>query len=476
MRRTPLVILMTALSAAPLFGAVPAFREAVACPPLRLRLPEGCAAEELPPTETFRYVRTWTDGRTEEAECYDPEQLWRAEQRLGLWKDREGNRFELLAPAARRGGPYAQKHVTREAYDAARAEALKPAEIGAWIGEWTGNVCGRPEALRPVGAVRQARFAVAGGDAVLLFYLKAEPAGPYVLRVTPADGNPADWKRALGQALGGFAPAGRRTPAAQTKGWIALERPPYRVYTDLPRKDHRALERLLEDMQVIREAYAALFPLPPEQRTPLSTIRIFARQADYRAYVGEGLEWSNGIFSTTKRELVVLADGDADADREARRESIRAVAFHEGFHQYLFLVTPTQAAVPTWFNEGHAAYFETFRIRGGKGEPTLSPRLETARRAEGMRSAKGLGALMNAPQTVFYGAGRDAAYAVSWLLIHWLRTEAPAGMRSLPDRYYALLCKGASPAEAQAKIFPAAVLGEIAEGLEAFLGRQPRGD
>lgn len=476
MRRVNLMILMSMLAVPMAFGAVPGFRQNVTCPPLRLRLPEGSAAEQLPPTETFRYVRTWNDGRTEEVECYDPEQLWRAEQRLGLWEDREGNRFELLAPASRRGGPFKRAHVTREEYNAAKEAVgtLKPAEIGAWLGEWTGSPCGKPESLRPVGAVRQARFAVAGGDAVLLFYLKGEGGGPYALRVTPADGNPAAWKKALGQALGGFALAGR-APAAPTKGWITLEEPPYRVYTDLPRKDHRALNRLLADMKVIRAAYANLFPLPADSETPLSTIRVFGRRADYQAYVGEGMAWSGGVFSTTKRELVVLADSDEESNT-VRREAIRSVAFHEGFHQYLFLVTPTLATVPTWFNEGHATFFETFRVRGGQGEPTVSPRLETARRAEGMRSAKGLAALMGASQEVFYGAGRDAAYAVSWLLIHWLRTEAPAELRPLPDRYYALLCQGATPAEAQAKVFPAAVLSEIAEGLETFVSRQSQGD
>ncbi len=475
MRVTVGIAIIGVFVAALLGARPPAMRQAVTCPPLRLRLPEGSAAEQLPPVETFRYTRSFADGSVTEWEKFDPEQLWRSEQCLGVWKDRSGNRFELLAPKSRRRESYDVKHLTREEYDKAQKAlgVLQPADLGAWITDWCGVECGRPQTLRSVGAVRQARFAVAGNHAFLIFFLKAEANRPYILHVQSADEPASAWKGVCEQALGGFAVASGRAidATAPGKGWITIEKPPYKVYTDLPRKDHRALNRLLGDMQVIRAAYAALFPQPKERETPQSTIRVFAQKNDYHTYVGDEMEWSVGFFSSTKRELVVLADSK-DESNKARREEMRKITFHEGFHQYLFLVTPPKVSVPTWFNEGHATYFETFRIRSGKAKPALSYRLEIARKARARRSAKGLAELMASSRESFYDDNRNSAYAVAWLLVHWLRTEAEAPLNTLLDRYYALLCKGVTPAEAQAQLFPESVLKTIAEELDDYLSKE----
>ncbi len=475
MRVTVSIAIISVFMAALLGARPPAMRQAVTCSPLRLRLPEGSVAEQLPPVETFRYTRTLADGRTEELEKFDPEQLWRSEQCLGTWKDRSGNRFELLAPTSRRGDSYAAEHLTREEYDEAQKAlgVLRPADLGAWITDWSGVTCERPQVVRPIGAVRQARFAIAGDHAFLIFFLKAEPNRPYVLHINSANEPASAWKGVCEQALGGFAVASSRAidATAPGKGWITIEKPPYRVYTDLPRKDHRALNRLLGDMQVIRAAYAELFPQPKGRETPLSTIRVFAQKDDYHTYVGEKMEWSVGLFSSTKRELVVLADSK-DESNKARREEMRQITFHEGFHQYLFLVTPPKVSVPTWFNEGHATYFDTFRIRSGKAKPTQSYRLEIARKATARRSAKGLAELMASSRESFYDVNRDSAYAVAWLLVHWLRTEAEAPLNTLLDRYYALLCKGVTPAEAQAQLFPESVLKTIAAELDDYLAKE----
>ncbi len=475
MRIRPLLAWLVLLSStAPLWTAPPAFRKTVVCPPLCIRLPEGSKAEQLPPVETFRYQRTFPSGAQEDIECYDPEQLWRSEQCLGRWTDRAGNQFELLVPTSRRGGPYPREHITREEYETARKAVgpLQLADLGAWIADWCGATCTPPEPLRAAGTVRQARFTVAGQDALLLFFMKATPATPYLLRVTPVKDSPQAWKQTLRLALAGFALNSKIASASASaeQGWITLERPPYRVYTDLPRKDHRSLNHLLNEMQLIRAAYAALFPQPKDRTTPVSTIRIFGGPEAYRAYVGEGMEWSSGVFSSTKRELVVLTNGE-EASAKARRDDIRRTTFHEGFHQYLFLITPPRVDVPTWFNEGHATYFETFRFRNGKGKPALSNRLEVARGAAATRSAQGLANLMAASRESFYGPNRNAAYAVSWLLVHWLRTKAPGPLNTALDRYYALLCSGTSPAQAQAQIFPQATLETIAQELDDYLSK-----
>ncbi len=467
-RLAALLLLAPALAA-----AVPAFDQAVPCPPLRLRLPK-VEAQPIPALEAYRFVARLPDGSAKEFDAYPPEMLWRREQRLGAWMDAEGNRYELAAPKRLLGGPYPRAVVTREEYDAAQrqAGAFGPSALGDWLGAWVGGACGKPQRLRPLGAVRMALFAEVGGKAAaLVFTLKDDPAQPYALIVTPAGGPPAAWRAPLSRALAGFGAQGRGLSGQETAvdGWVTLERAPYRVHTDLPRRDRKWLESLLADMLAIRRAYAQAFPEPSDAKPPISVIRVFADPAAYRAYAGEGLEGSAGHFSSLNRELVVMGDAEEESNRR-RRDEIRSIAFHEGFHQYLFLITPPLAAVPTWFNEGHATYFETFRVRGGAAKPTLSPRLEIARRATGLRSAEGLARLLAYSQETFYAQANDC-YAVAWLLVHWLRTEAPPDLAKTLDAYYALICEGKSQLEANQAVYPPQTLARIAEGLAAYLGK-----
>ena len=298
------------------YAAVPQFSENVACEPLRLRLPKGVEATPTPPLESYRFMSQKPDGSVTEFDAFDPEQLWRRDQRLGTWADKDGNRYELVAPKSRRGGPYPRTLVTREEYDKVqeRTGTLKPSALGMWIGEWTGATCGKPQALRPVGGIRLAQFAEAGNAAVLVFFLKDTPQQPYALIITPSEDPPARWRTPLQRALAGFASAGRGLSgtAQAAGGWITLDKPPYRLHTDLPKRDRKWLDTLLADMTAIRAAYTQALPEPKGTKIPTSVIRVFANPDEYRAHSGEGMEWSSGHFSSLERELVVMGDSGED--------------------------------------------------------------------------------------------------------------------------------------------------------------------
>ena len=473
--RIPATLLLLAL-ALPIHAAVPAFTQNIACPPLRVRLPKDAQATPTPATEAYRGVMQHPDGSVVEVDAFVPEQLWRKEQRLGAWADAAGNKYELVAPKSLLGGPFPQAIVTREVYDAiqAKAPALALPTMGKWLTAWVGAPCGRPTRLKPLGAVANAIFAEVGNAAALVLWLKAEPDQPYALIVTPGpNADPAaKWRTALSRAMPGFAPirGGLSGSAKEAGGWLTLDRPPYRLHTDLPRRDRAWLDTLLADMAAIREAYTRALPEPSGVKIPTSVIRVFADPEDYRAYSGEGMEWSAGHFSSVQRELVVMGDAAEDSNKR-RRDEIRSTTFHEGFHQYLFLITPALANVPIWFNEGHATFFETFRVRNGKASPGESPRIEAARRAIGLRSPEGLGRFMMLSQPEFYATSIQENYAVAWLLVHWLRTEAKAPLDTALNRYYAILCAGKKPAEAQAEVFPPETLRAISEGLADYLSK-----
>ena len=469
---TLLIALTLLLTALPLQAAVPQFTENVACDPLRVRLPKGVEATPTPPLESYRFVGQRPDGSTVEFDAFDPEQLWRRDQRLGAWADKDGNRYELVAPKSRRGGPYPRALVTRQQYDQVQAKtgALKPAALGLWIAEWTGAACGKPQALRPMGAVRLAQFAEAGSAAVLVFFLKDAPQQPYALFITPAADPPARWRTPLQRALAGFAPSGSGLSgtAKTAGGWITLDRPPYRLHTDLPKRDRKWLDTLLADMAAIRAAYTQALPEPKGTKVPTSVIRVFADPDEYRAHAGEGMEWSAGHFSALQRELVVMGDAEED-DRERRRDDIRSTTFHEGWHQYLFLITPGNAAVPFWFNEGHATFFETFTVRDGRAVPGPSRRRDTARQAKALRSPAGLRKLLDMSQEEFYSGAIGDHYAVAWALVSYLRTDAPDALKPLLNDYYALLLKRKSQLEANDALFTPETLRALADGLDAYL-------
>jgi hypothetical protein len=75
-------------------------------------------------------------------------------------------------------------------------------------------------------------------------------------------------------------------------------------------------------------------------------------------------------------------------------------------------------------------------------------------------------------EVFYHERNRTTAYASSWVLVHWLRTEAPTELSATLNQYYTLICKGATPEEAAEKVYPSKVLQQISEGLMTFLNSQ----
>lgn len=467
-----------------LTAKVPQFNQRITCGPLRLPLPKGVSQEAPPAVETFTY--TWTRGdKSGTDERYDPRQLWEAEQRLGKWTDDSGNTYELVAPtsvidAFDRGfeNKYAQlmPHVLKEEYALNRKKVgkLVAKRLPQWLNDWTDKSFSAPQKLKPMSAVRQALFAEASDMVALIIYLKNDPNQPYVLFITTPNDAPSAWKTPLTRALSGFADAGKQLKGTQQRvdGWQTLEQPPYRLYSNLPKQQTKFLNTLLLNMQQMRKVYTTYLPEPKNLKVPTSVIRVFGSPEEYRAYVGEQLEWSAGLFSTTHRELVVMGNAE-EQSKDKQKDDIRSTTFHEGFHQYLFLITPPTVTVPIWFNEGHATFFETFERTRNGAKPALSPRLKQVQQDPRFCSPEGLALLMSFnPQLFYHEKNRSAAYASAWVLVHWLRAEAPKDLAATLNDYYRLLCKGKTPEVARETIYTPDVLERISEGLMRFLEKK----
>lgn len=475
-------------------AAAPMLTQRVVCENVQIPLPKQITKEAPPAVETFTY--TWTRGnKSGTEERYDPRQLWEADQRLGMWSDEDGNTYELVQPKSvidsfDRGvdSNYAQpmKHVLKDDYKQNRQKVGKLARkrLPEWLEDWTGKSFEAPQKLRAVGNVSQALFAQASDTVALVFFFKKAPNQPYALIIRSKNGRPEEWKAVLTRAMGGLALGSKFKPAADTpqEGWNTIDGKHYRVLSNLPKSYEKFQRDLLNEMEAMRTVYTKYIPEPKRMKIPTSVIRVFATPEEYHAYAGAGEGWSSGVFSTTHRELVVMGNVDEGSKKE-QKENIQQITFHEGTHQYLFSISPPATHIPIWFNEGHATFFETFTVKstpgvGRKGPtvvgtPNLSYRLETVQRDSRFCTPSGLAQLMAfTPEAFYQGNHRDVAYASAWVLVHWLRTEAPPELATTLNQYYQLICKGKTQEEVGEKIYPPAVLEKISQGLMEFLNKQ----
>lgn len=462
-------------------GSIPRFTSTVNTESLRLRLPATAAKQAEEAMETFRYWRQMPGQPKEEMECFLPDQLWRLEQHQGLWEDKEGNTYELVKPFARRVtidiSHTGREHVTREEYEQAYENAsLSRTELQDWILDWTDEEASKPSRLKGAGAVLGGFFFTTQNYAIVIFYLRSNREQPYAFIVRPNDTAPQQWKSSLSRAMMGFSARGANTSTSREKvvegGWYSIEKPPYRIHTDLAQKNQKSLNDLLDEIQLIRKEYTKLFPEPYGTDIPTSVIRIFSKPEDYLEYVGPEHQWSSGLFSTTHRELLVRADDDAKG--KERKDDIREIAFHEGWHQYFFLITPAGSNIPLWFNEGFATYFENFRVSNRVARPRKSNRARQAIGLTHMQTIDGLKDFMASTREEFYGPNRLDYYAMAWAITSTIVNSKDPLLKGTLQAYYKALCSGTSPEEARETIFNDEVLEALSNALPKYLKRAAR--
>jgi hypothetical protein len=411
----------------------------------------------------------------EELECFNPDQLWRHQQRKGLWKDKSGNTYELVQASTTQIPTdtllkEGKQHVTRAEYDAAYATASIDLEsLPQWIEDWTNET---PSPLPPLKGTKNVRGAVCttASHAILVILLRTTPDTPYLLIVTPNDEAPEKWASTLTRALTSFTPrkgsASSNTSVAKG-AWYSIEKPPYRIHTNLTQKHRVTLNKLLADIQAVRKAYTTVIPEPKNTTVPTSVIRIFPTHKDYVTYVSQmdpNLQWSAGLFSTTHRELLVSIEESAEA--KERKQRINAITFHEGWHQYLFLISPAGTDIPIWFNEGLATYFESFTVSGKNAKPQKNTdRARHALTLSHMHTVDGLKDFMAASRERFYDEEREDYYATAWAVTTTLLHDKDPRFKNILRTYYQSLCDGASAEDATKAIFTDEVLQALSTAL-----------
>ena len=125
------------------------------------------------------------------------------------------------------------------------------------------------------------------------------------------------------------------------------------------------------------------------------------------------------------------------------------------FHEYSHLLVGTAVrAVPIWLNEGLAEFFSTFRLTpDGKAALIGVPiKAHVQQLFDGFIPLKELLAVDQNSALYNEGSRRSIFYAESWVLTHYLMTEAPSGP-ALISRYTGAIAGGAAPEQAFAATF-----------------------
>ena len=470
--RACLLVAVAALAATPVWAS-PSFRVDKNYPEigLRMRTLSNSSPEPLPLPQTFRY--TFTRGEeTEQKDLFDVRELWYATQHVGQWRDSAGNLLIIgraTQQLPRIAAMTPQGHVSREVFDAAlntTDAAVDPANANSlttWIKEFSGCAAEPPESLRTDFNLTDALFFPLADPGTLLYAFRAK------IRSISSQSAPSDWFCAIVKIqdgtlkskvrkdfeaqflvnLAALPRSGLSTPArapqnavatasrsaaipdhpsrtaarksiANMSGWWYAETPEYIFLSDIRSTTGRTLVREFQQiMPKLRSAFTRLIP-PFDEDVDISVVRIFEEPQAYQQYVGKEHAWSSGLWSSMRRELVILSQG------KERQRTMDIIA-HEGFHQYLFYATG-RIENAVWFNEGHACFFECARI-DNRGHVEIP---ENARVQHLQRNFDAAVALI--PQVLVAGhdafyqgseASRDLHYTTAWALVYFLRKGVP---------------------------------------------------
>jgi len=442
---------------------------------LKMRPLTGFVNSPLPMPTTHGYRSRTTRERTE---AYNPRELWLRDQQLAMFKSTNGHIAvgELTCNVLTRLPLINNEHVTAEDYEKARDARLpdwNDEERKRWIEYFTGA---RIEAVTSDGfKIEHLDFAVSfkGNDA-RAFIVKLDERHIFILfnikmpaRFTNLDRSIARCvdsmktvevvardrqqpkfqnKSGLDQDPSSQHEATRRRVIENMKNldddWWIAQTPNYVLASDMT--DRSLAKDIQEDVEIMRNAYAQLIP-PRKDIEEVSVIRVFRNRSDYVNYVDKEVEWTGGVWMPAKKELVISPV--AHTSKKLKRKSMLQVVYHEAFHQYLFYALD-HVKPPIWFNEGHAAFFETCRINHRSKVIQVIENEERVRVLEDIvdrRQPPNLRGLLQMDARAFYGYGRsghaaerqrDENYALAWGLVYFLHKAT----RLYKDTDYAALC------------------------------------
>lgn len=494
------------------------FTEGRDLPQVGLQLRTLPSAREKPlPALTIHPYRVESGTNSYRVELYAPRDLWVAEQHAVEWEDLKGNRLTLAVVRRPLPGPFARPHVSREEYEAAAAPARgasdwSQGELAAWVRDYMGvAVTAHADPAPPARLAELVEMRIAGPATNTFAYVfRMNPQG-LGARKAPADlffvsfhlgpdTDPAASLQAIRLRFWQYlqpsgAPAGP-TPASATgaapaavspelaasrrqvadsirnlKDWWSLESEHYIILSSMKAGQKSAVKELQGNVEKVRVVFEDLIPAQVPI-TAVSVIRIPSTDGEYTEYVGDALAWSAGMWMPNRKELVLRSFEDAGT--KERRELLFRTAYHEAFHQYLFYALD-RAEASAWFNEGHAALFETVEIRS-RGARILQDDAKVAYLQQLLKERElTVAEILGLSYDDFYAptqAQRVNHYVMAWGFVYYLRLgatkDAREGYAGILDGYLDALRETRDAAEATRRAFAGIDLDQLQRDFRAF--------
>ncbi len=252
-------------------------------------------------------------------------------------------------------------------------------------------------------------------------------------------------------------------------GWWYLESPNYIFVSN--QTDRRGMERIRREIERARGIFSNWFP-PQTEITEASVVRIFNTRGEYLRYVGNDMAWSGGIWSSAQRELVI-SPMSGDASENQQRAVITQVAFHEGFHQYLYYASG-EKEFPLWFNEGCAQFFEGIEFKGSAGQIGLYDSRHIAlAKLFASKVVPDIEPMLHMDRATFYeDSGRERNYLLASALVYYLLKGAPVcGQKQYADiiqKYYITYSESGNASVAFKVAFEHVDIKKLAQSLAEF--------
>ena len=278
------------------------------------------------------------------------------------------------------------------------------------------------------------------------------PAGSFYVRTQRLTCLLALLLLAAGSMGADEAPVGERP-------WIEVKSPNFRIYSVLGEERTGELLRHLEIMR------ATLGDASEESTYEAGIQTVIIAVDNHNDYVDIGAPaYSGGYFFSDLRENAILIEDSHDS------AGIQVI-----LHEYAHYLSRRAGRIrfPRWYEEGNAEYLSHSRLRNNAYEFALAPKEYIA--TLGFAQWMPLETLLQVSDASALGEIDGALfYAQSWLLVHYLRSQATNDeeVDTRLARYAAHASAGMTPVDAFARAFDVDIDGLEDKLLRYYLERQ----
>ena len=355
-------------------------------------------AEGVPaPTPQSKKYKITRGSVSEQVVYFVPRDLWYQRAFVGEWKDKKGNvmrigRVKSLVPKFDRED-YLKEEIEKALDKLEEEFKAEDADLDAWKSVWGPK--GEGGFVKTKKAVYFYEF---------LFKEPIKPADQAKLFKT--------FEKSVSVMTGGS------SSTNSSMKWWEEKNPQYLFLTDLDKaKGQKFIKDAMRLMEAMRKAYE--FYVPAKNEVGVGKVRVFKTLAGYREYrasTGDEDKKSCGLWDPSREELLIAAEDPKQAQSTMR---------HEAFHQYLHYATGNGHHA-TWFNEGHATFFENVEYNPSKNTVKVVDKGNRATWVEKSpkKIAGNIRAILKMTQKEFYSGDSNLNYCTAWALMYFLEKGA----------------------------------------------------